>query len=114
MVKKEFHNPVSLIAVKSAFHIGFLGYYTGKPAKKRLVGIMFGNTEPAVVLPGTSRKLLSTTPLLIGIPPDIVLNNALSATSRGKILEAKRKGEKIPLGLAVDKGENQQMIQKRL
>ena len=102
LVEREFHDPMSLIAVKNASHIGFLGYYTGKLAKRGYVGIMFGNAEPAVVLPGTARKLLSTTPLSIGIPPDIVLDMALSVTSRGKIIEAKRRGEKIPLGWAVD------------
>jgi len=102
LVEREFHDPVSLIAVKNASHIGFLGYYTEKLAKREYVGIMFGNAEPAVVLPGTSRKILSTTPLSIGIPPGIILDMALSATARGKIIEAKRRGEKIPLGLAVD------------
>jgi len=102
LVERDFHDPVSLTAVKNSSHIGFLGYYIEKLAKRGLVGIMFGNAEPAVVLPGTSRKILSTTPLSIGIPPDIVLDMALSATARGKIIEARRKGEKIPLGLAVD------------
>jgi len=102
LVERDFHDPVSLTAVKNASHIGFLGYYTEKLAKRGYVGIMFGNAEPAVVLPGTSRKVLSTTPISISIPPDIVLDMALSATARGKIIEAERKGEKIPLGLAVD------------
>jgi len=104
LIQHEFHEPSSVIAVKSASHIGFLGYYTDKLATRGYVGIMFGNAEPAVVLPGTSRKLLSTTPLSIGIPhnPPIVLDMALSSTSRGKILEAQRKGEPIPEGWAVD------------
>ncbi|BFH73081.1 Ldh family oxidoreductase [Sulfurisphaera javensis] len=98
----------NVIAVKNASHIGFLGYYTRKVARKGRIGIMFGNAEPAVVMPGTSKKILSTTPLSISIPtnPPIVLDMALASTARGKIIEALRKGEKIPYGVAVnEKGE---------
>ncbi|AGJ61933.1 Ldh family oxidoreductase [Saccharolobus islandicus] len=107
LVEREFtSDPISIIAVKNSSHIGFLGYYTEKLGKRGLVGIMFGNAEPAVVMPGSSRKMLSTTPISISIPPSIVLDMALSATSRGKIIQALRRKEKIPLGLAVDENGN--------
>lgn len=106
LVEQNFTNAISIIAVKNASHIGFLGYYTSKLAKRGLVGIMFGNAEPAVVIPGSSKVVLSTTPVSISIPPSITLDMALSATSRGKIIEASRKKEKIPLGLAVDENGN--------
>nr|WP_240931164.1 Ldh family oxidoreductase [Acidianus sulfidivorans] len=97
-----------IIAVRNSSHIGFLGYYTRKLAKSGLISIMFGNAEPSVVMPGKSAKVLSTTPLSIGIPtnPPVVLDMALSAIARGKIIEAQRRGEKIPYGVAVNyKGE---------
>lgn len=99
---------IYIIAVRNSSHIGFLGYYTRKLALQGFISIMIGNAEPAVVIPRTTQKILSTTPLSIGIPsnPPVVLDMALSATSRGKILEAERRGMKIPYGVAVDsKGE---------
>ncbi|QGA68586.1 Ldh family oxidoreductase [Sulfolobus sp. E11-6] len=107
LIEREFtSDPISIIAVKNSSHIGFLGYYTERLARRGLVGIMVGNAEPAVVMPGSSRKVLSTTPISISIPPSIVLDMALSQTSRGKIVEALRRKEKIPLGLAVDENGN--------
>ncbi len=104
----QFKEPISIVAVRNSSHIGFLGYYTRKLAQKGYSAIMFGNAEPAVVFPGRSEKLLSTTPLSISIPsnPPVVLDMALSSTARGKIIEAQRRGEKIPYGVAVnERGE---------
>lgn len=96
------NSDVFLISVRNASHIGYLGYYTSRLASMGVMSIMFGNAEPSVVIPGTTKKVLSTSPISIGIPPDLVLDMSLASTSRGKIVEAKRKGEKIPLGWAVD------------
>ncbi|BDC19544.1 Ldh family oxidoreductase [Acidianus sp. HS-5] len=104
----EFKEPVSIIAVRNSSHIGFLGYYTRRLAQKGYSAIMFGNAEPAVVFPRKAEKLLSTTPLSISIPsnPPVVLDMALSSTARGKIIEAQRRGERIPYGVAVnERGE---------
>nr|WP_252896875.1 Ldh family oxidoreductase [Metallosphaera hakonensis] len=108
LIQERFDEPASIIAVRNASHIGFLGYYTEKLSRRGLASIMFGNAEPAVVLPGTSKKVLSTSPLSISIPsdPPVVLDMALSATSRGKIIEAKRKGESLSPGVAVDDNGN--------
>ncbi|WP_250637318.1 Ldh family oxidoreductase [Saccharolobus sp. A20] len=86
--------------------MGFLGYYTEKVARKGKVGIMIGNAEPAVVKPMSSQKVLSTTPISISIPTrdnPIILDMSLASIARGKIIEALRKGEEIPYGVAVDK-----------
>lgn len=104
----DFNEPISIIAVRNSSHIGFLGYYTRKLALKGYAAIMFGNAEPAVVFPKKSEKLLSTTPISISIPsnPPVVLDMALSAIARGKIIEAERKGIRIPYGVAVnEKGD---------
>ncbi len=95
----------TLIAVRNASHIGFLGFYTEKVARMGKVGIMIGNAEPAVVKPNSSRRVLSTTPLSISIPfdPPVVLDMSLASIARGKIIEALRRGEEIPHGVAVDR-----------
>ncbi len=109
LIKERRDSDVFLIAVKNSSHIGYLGYYTSRLASKGIPSIMFGNAEPSVVAPGTSRKILSTSPISIGIPPDMVLDMSLAPTSRGRIIQAKRRGERIPLGWAVgpDGGETE-------
>ncbi len=105
LTEREFDSPVAVIAVRNASHIGYLGYYTEKLARRGKVAIMVGNAEPAVARPnGPPVKLLSTTPFSVALPsdPPIVLDMALSATARGKILESLRRGRPIPHGVAVD------------
>ncbi|MBW9141514.1 MAG: Ldh family oxidoreductase [Candidatus Aramenus sp.] len=105
LIEREYDSPVTAIAVRNASHVGYLGYYTERLARKGKVAIMLGNAEPAVTRPGTSpAKVLSTTPFSVAIPsdPPVVLDMALSAIARGKIVEALRKGETIPHGVAVD------------
>ncbi|WP_149564567.1 Ldh family oxidoreductase [Sulfuracidifex tepidarius] len=101
LIRERRDSDVFMIAVRNSSHIGYLGYYTSRLASAGIPSIMFGNAEPSVVAPGTSRRILSTSPISIGIPPDVVLDMSLASTSRGRILEAKRRGERIPLGWAV-------------
>ena len=106
LISREFKEPVYVIAVRNASHIGFLGYYTSKLAERGLVSIMFGNAEVGIVKPGTSKQVVSTAPISVGIPPSYVLDMSLASTARGKILQALRRGEKIPRGVAVnERGE---------
>ncbi len=104
---EEYMEEKNFIAVRNSSHIGFLGYYTEKVARRGKVGIMIGNAEPAVVKPGNPEKILSTTPISISIPMKgnnpIILDMSLASIARGKIIEALRKGEEIPHGVAVDK-----------
>jgi Malate/L-lactate dehydrogenases len=108
LIQRSFQEPISIIAVRNASHIGFLGYYTERLARKGYVTLMIGNAEPSVVFPGKRLRVLSTTPISISIPhePPFVLDMALSATSRGKIIESLRRGEPIQPGLAVDEEGN--------
>lgn len=102
LISREFNEPIYLLAVRNASHIGFLGYYTSKLTERGLVSIMFGNAEVGIVKPGTAKQVVSTAPISVGIPPNYVLDMSLASTSRGKILQALRKGEKIPKGVAVN------------
>ena len=102
LISREFNEPIYLLAVRNASHIGFLKYYTSKLTERGLVSIMFGNAEVGIVKPGTAKQVVSTAPISVGIPPNYVLDMSLASTSRGKILQALRKGEKIPKGVAVN------------
>jgi L-2-hydroxycarboxylate dehydrogenase (NAD+) len=63
------------------------------------------NTDPAIAPLGVKTPLIGTNPIAVSIPAEntyIALDMATSASSRGKLLEAQRKCEKIPEGVALD------------
>ncbi|MFK4785471.1 Ldh family oxidoreductase [Fusobacterium sp. MFO224] len=81
-------------------------YYPLLAAKKGLIGITFCNS-PANMAPfGGKEKLFGTNPLSVVIPSKesspIILDMATSKVAKSKINEAKLRGEKIPLGWALD------------
>lgn len=80
LIRERRDSDVFMIAVRNSSHIGYLGYYTSRLASAGIPSIMFGNAEPSVVAPGTSRRILSTSPISIGIPPDVVLDMSLAST----------------------------------
>lgn len=85
-------------------HVGMLSYYILKVLEREMVGIAVTNA-PAVMAPlGGKRPFLGTNPIAIGMPfkKPILFDGAMSVTSRGKIMIAMQKGEKIPENWALD------------
>ena len=103
-----------LFAVNS-FHNNTLGpafYYALEMAKKGFIGIVLCNSPAQMTAPNGKSKLLGTNPLAIAVPngeKPIVLDMATSAVAKSKIKQMKEKGERIPLGWALD--ENYQPTQ---
>jgi L-2-hydroxycarboxylate dehydrogenase (NAD+) len=81
-----------------------LSYYILRVIEKEMIGIAVTNA-PAVMAPLGGRKpFLGTNPISVGIPfkEPILFDGAMSVTSRGKIMIAMQKGEKIPENWALD------------
>jgi len=96
---------IAAVGTHSANHFGVTGYYSDLAIMNDTIGIVIANTEPAIAPLGTKTPLIGTNPIAIGIPSKetyIAVDMATSASARGKLLEAQRKGEKIPEGLALD------------
>ena len=107
-VKKADETGIGVVGIHDSNHYGIAGYYADLAALQDMIGIVISNTEPAMAPFGGKKALLGTNPITISIPSDdinnyICLDMATSITARGKLLESKRKGEKIPEGLALDK-----------
>lgn len=110
-VKKASETGVGIVGIHDSNHYGIAGYYADLAAIQDMIGIVISNTEPAMAAFGGKKALLGTNPITISIPSDdidnyICLDMATSITARGKLLEAKRKGEAIPEGMALDKDGN--------
>ena len=85
-------------------------YYAYTMAKRGML-VMISSNSPAQMAPfGGVEKLLGTNPFAIGIPADknepIVIDMATSVSAKSKFKEYKERGEKLPVGWALDKDGN--------
>jgi len=100
---------IGMVGVHDSNHFGVAGYYSDMAIMQDLIGAVFANTEPAVAPIGGKEPIIGTNPLAVGIPSNknyVSVDMATSATARGKLLEAMRKGEKIPDNVALDSEGN--------
>ena len=88
-------------------HAGVIGWHLERLAVDHgLVSLMLANTPHAMASWGGKRPVFGTNPIGFGAPrgakPPVVVDMALSAVARGKILTASQKGDAIPAGWAMD------------
>jgi L-2-hydroxycarboxylate dehydrogenase (NAD+) len=94
------------VSVQNTNHYGIAGYYVLKALERDLIGWAMTNSTKLVAPLWGAERMLGTNPIAIGFPgkeePPIVLDMATSAAAYGKIEIARRRGEPVPEGWAVD------------
>lgn len=99
-------NGISILGVRRSHHCGMLGHYVERMAGEGLICLAFSNTPSAMAPWGGSKASFGTNPLAFGCPNGdvpLVIDMSLSKVARGKIMNAKQKGEaSIPEGWALD------------
>src|SRR6266436_3215402 len=94
------------VSVQNSNHYGIAGYYVLKALERNLIGWAMTNSTKLVAPLWGAERMLGTNPIAIGFPgkeePPIVIDMATSAAAYGKIEIARRRGEPIPEGWAVD------------
>jgi len=97
---------VAVVSVFRSTHYGMAANYVLQAAAAGMIGIAFTNASRALPPHGSSEPILGTSPLAFGIPvrsgPPIALDMSPAVAARGKIRQALRRGEDIPLGYAID------------
>lgn len=97
---------VGVAAVRNANHIGIAAYYAMMALPHKMIGMATTNAAPSMAAWGGTAAVLGTNPICVAIPTgqdvDIVLDMASSVVARGKIRFAASKGDRIPLGWALD------------
>ena len=106
-VQKAKASGVGIVGVRHSNNFGVAGYFARQAAIEGFIGIVLGNSAPAIAPTGGSQPLLGTNPLAVAFPEGggevpIVLDMATSEAARGKIRLAARQGEPIPKGWALD------------
>ena len=100
---------ICLAGVRNATHCGMLGYFVWMAAREDLVGMMTADCGPIMAPYGGSEAVLGTNPIAFGIPASdfpIIIDMGTSAVTWGDLIIARRRGEKIRPGAALDSEGN--------
>ncbi len=94
------------VSVCNTNHYGIAGYYPIKALERDMIGWSMTNTTKLVQPLWGGERMLGTNPIAIAFPgmeePAVVIDLATSAVAYGKVEIAKRRGEEIPPGWAID------------
>ncbi len=95
------------VSVNNTNHFGIAGYYPLQALKRDLIGWAMTNAGKLVAPIWGAERMLGTNPIAIAFPglqePPIVIDMATSAVAYGKIEIAKRKGQPLEDGWAIDR-----------
>ncbi|MGF1632780.1 MAG: Ldh family oxidoreductase [Phycisphaerae bacterium] len=96
-----------LISVCNTNHYGIAGYYAMMGLPHDLICWSMTNTTKLVAPLWGAQRMTGTNPLAIAFPageePPIVIDMATCAAAYGKIEQARRRGDDIPHGWAIDR-----------
>jgi LDH2 family malate/lactate/ureidoglycolate dehydrogenase len=104
-IEKARASRFALVGVHDSFISGRSAYYLEKIARAGFVGMMSACSAPVVVPLGGAAPALGTNPIAFGLPGEphpYIFDMSTAATNHGDVILAKRLGEQLPQGLAVD------------
>ena len=105
-VRKARDVGVGLALVRATTHTGAIGYYTRQAARDGMAALAVSASQPFMAYHGARAAALSTNPLSIAVPggtgEPLLLDMATSVVAMGRLLQAKRAGQPIPAGWALD------------
>jgi LDH2 family malate/lactate/ureidoglycolate dehydrogenase len=91
--------------VRGTTHTAALGYYTQLAAEAGMAAIAYSASTANMAYHGARAAGVSTAPLAIAVPGEegpIALDMASSIISNGRLMQARRSGEPLPAGSALD------------
>ncbi|XP_053380813.1 uncharacterized oxidoreductase YjmC-like [Mercenaria mercenaria] len=98
---------IGWVSVRGSNHYGMAALYGLRALKQGMLGIALTNTSPGMAPTRAKENILGTNPICVAAPAKdgdgFMLDMATSAVAYGKAINAKRIGEPIPEGWAVDK-----------
>ena len=107
VMQRARRNGIGFAGIRNSAHVGVLGIHLLKVAQAGMVGIGFTNSPAAIPAWGGKKALFGTNPVAFAFPrasgDPIVVDLALTTVTRGKIMVAMQKGERIPEGWALDR-----------
>jgi LDH2 family malate/lactate/ureidoglycolate dehydrogenase len=106
-IQKAEEHGIGWVSVKDSGHFGVAGLFPMMALKKDFIGYIVSNSAPMMAPWGGRERIIGNNPLSYAFPtdqyPPVVLDFSCSVVSSGKLILSRKKGEKIPLGWAIDK-----------
>lgn len=106
-IEKAEEYGIGWVSVKDSGHFGVAGLFAMMAAEKDLVGYVCTNSAPMMAPLGGRERIIGNNPLSYafqaGQYPPVVVDFSCSVVASGKLILARKKGERIPLGWAYDK-----------
>ena len=97
---------IAVAAIGNSHHCGALSLQVEKLAAAGLIGLMFTNAPKAIAPWGSNKPIFGTNPIAFAVPrknaEPLVIDLSLSKVARGKVMNAKKQGNAIPEGWALD------------
>ena len=97
---------IGLALVRKTTHTAALGYYTQLAAREGFAAIAFAASGPNMAYHGARAAGVSTAPLSIAVPGEdepVALDMGSGVVSIGRLLQARRSGERLTEGSALDR-----------
>ena len=105
-IRKTKETGTCWATVRNSNHFGIAGYYAMMALKNDMIGFSSTNAWPLVVPTFGREPILGTNPISVAVPVakhrPFVLDMATSVVPIGKIEVFSRRGQPVPLGMAVD------------
>lgn len=105
-VRRAAMHGMGVVAVRNSNHFGAAAYYTLQGPPKGCVTMLTSNASPAMAPWGGCKAVVGNNPWSVAAPAGkhapLVLDVANTVVARGKIYLARQRGERIPLGWAID------------
>lgn len=109
-IERAKERGVGVVSMRNSLHIGALAYYTQMAADAGCIGYSTTNAGIVMVPPGGREKVVGLNPLSWAAPTarpwSFNLDMATSVVAGSKLGLARERGEKIPLGWAIDRDGN--------
>lgn len=98
---------VSWVSVKDSGHFGVAGFFPMMASDNDMIGYICSNSAPMMAPFGGRERIIGNNPLSYAFPSGrfgpVVVDFSCSVVASGRLILMRKKGEKIPLGWAVDK-----------
>lgn len=104
-IEKARAQRFAVVGMRNSWLSGRSAYYAEKIANAGLACIHFACSGDVVAPLGGRKSVLGTNPIAFGLPGEphpFVLDMATSATNNGDVILARRLGELLPAGVAID------------
>jgi len=97
---------LAAVAISRSHHFGVAGAPVEAAARRGYLALAFSNAPSAMAPWGGKRPLFGTNPIAFACPrlddDPLLIDLSLSKVARGKVMLAKKRGEPIPEGWALD------------